>query len=85
MRDHFYDRHIDDGMRHGELLLSREERWQPLQPKLAIVINLDHLRQRMAQFVAEVSPHDPTAYTIPFETYLQWEQRQQQENTNAKK
>lgn len=52
-------------------------------PKLAIVINLDHLRARMAQFVTEVSPDDPTAYTIPFETYLQWEQRQQQEDTNA--
>lgn len=50
-------------------------------PKLAIVIDLDHLRQRMVQFVAEVSPHDPTAYTIPFETYLQWERRQR-ENSN---
>jgi hypothetical protein len=52
--------------------------------KQGIVIDLDHLRQRMAQFVAEVSPHDPTAYTIPFETYLQWEMRQQREKTNAK-
>jgi hypothetical protein len=55
------------------------------QLKLAIVMNLDHLRTRMAQFVAEVAPNDPTAYTVPFETYLQWEQRQQQENINAKK
>lgn len=51
--------------------------------KLAIVINLDHLRQRMATFVAEVAPHDPTAYTIPFETYLQWERRQRQEGING--
>ncbi len=49
------------------------------QRKLAIVINLGHLRQRMAQFVADVSPDDPTAYTIPFETYLQWERRQQED------
>jgi hypothetical protein len=48
-------------------------------PKQGIVIDLDHLRQRMAQFVTEVSPHDPTAYTIPFEIYLQWEMRQRQE------
>lgn len=54
----------------------------PPHPKMAIAINLDHLRQRMARFVAEVSPHDPTAYTIPFETYLQWEQRQEDRNAS---
>lgn len=52
-------------------------------PKLAITIDLDQLRQRMAQFVAAVAPDDPTAYTIPFETYLQWELRQRQEHGHA--
>jgi hypothetical protein len=68
-------------------VLRGNERGYSFSPplKLAIVINLDHLRARMAQFVAEVAPNDPTAYTVPFETYLQWEQRQQQENINAKK
>lgn len=49
-------------------------------PRLAIIIDLDHLRQRMTQFVTEVSPDDLTAYTIPFETYLQWEMRQREED-----
>lgn len=50
---------------------------RPQRPRLqvGIVIDLDHLRDLMAQFVAEVSPDDPTAYTIPFETFLQWAQR----------
>jgi hypothetical protein len=67
-------------------VLRGNERGYSFSPplKLAIVINLDHLRQRMAQFIEEVSPDDPTAYTIPFETYLQWELKQQ-ENDNAKK
>ena len=52
--------------------------------KIGIIIDLDRLRSRMAQFVAEVSPHDPLGYTVPFETYLQWEMRQRQENVDDK-
>jgi hypothetical protein len=63
-------------------LLDRQQGHRP-PPKLAIAIDLNHLRQRMALFVAEVSPHDPTAYTIPFEVYLQWEMNQQKEKTNG--
>lgn len=51
--------------------------------KIRVTMNLDHLRQRMTEFIREVSPDDPTAYTIPFETYLQWELRQRQEKMNA--
>lgn len=52
---------------------------QPAPTKTAIVIDLVRLRELMADFVLEVSPDDPTAYSIPFETFLRWLQRKQQE------
>jgi hypothetical protein len=62
-------------------LIELEREHREARREIATPPNLDRLRARMAQFVTEVAPHDPTAYTIPFETYLQWEWRQQ-ENAN---
>lgn len=47
--------------------------------KTAIVIDLIRLRELMADFILEVSPDDPTAYSVPFETFLRWLQRKKQE------
>jgi hypothetical protein len=61
------------------------------QLKLAIVINLDHLRSLMCEFLNEMETRGHTTTFGPesltdwkFEAFLQWARRRQ-EDTNAKK
>lgn len=55
----------------------------PRPAKTAIIIDLDHLRNLMAEFVRECAPDDPLAYTIPFETFLQWLRKKERGNATT--
>jgi hypothetical protein len=47
--------------------------------KLAIIINLDQLRDLMRGFMSEaVTDDDNNIYAWPFETFLQWAKKRQE-------
>jgi hypothetical protein len=52
--------------------------------RTGIVIDLDHLRDLMREFMSEVvTDDDNNMYAWPFEVFLQWAAKKQKEKTNG--